>query len=747
MEKDKLYFTGTIIREIYMSDNWKIYAVNVDREQYPLIKHTKYGDCSVCGDIHSLTPGEEYNFTCIEQNTKYGYSYKILNITKDKPKNESDVYTFLQEFLTFNQASELYREYPAIIDMVLNGESDKVDLSKLHGIGEKTFNNIKSKIIDNYKLFDIVAEYGGILTLSMIKKLYNEFSSVEKLRTALQNKPYSSLTKISGVGFKTADALLLQLESEGKIKFSFDLKTSKERCLACIMYFLEDNEISNGNTKMSLLDLRKHVMTLTPACSHHFVDCLNESKENDNIYYDKDTMDVALMMTYKTEQSISDIVIDAVRNRNHTWYIDWKSYKDKGEYTLSDEQLLALGLVCNKQITILCGFAGSGKTATTNTLIRMLIDNNKTFELCASTGRAAKVLSSYTGMPASTIHRAYGYIPPNDWLYNKENKIDTDIVIVDEASMCDIFLFYRLLDGIDFDKTKLFIIGDPAQLCSVSAGNLLNDLIDSKKVPTATLTKIFRYNEGGLMQVATDTRNCKQFLKEATDGKYIFLGENKDFGFLQCSNENIIKNLCNLYKGLLDKGILPNDIMVLSAQNKGAYGTAAINNELQKIANKNCSSKSRKFIKIGEVTYYENDIVIQTKNNYHALINEDYFDEPKETMVANGETMTIKEISPFYIILDLDGIEIKYSKSDMENTALAYSISTHRSQGGSAKIIIFVTPPAHTFMLNSNLLYVGFTRTKERCFTIGDLTTINRAIKKKENIQRQTFLCDMLKVS
>ena len=105
MEKDKLYFTGTIIREIYMSDNWKIYAVNVDREQYPLIKHTKYGDCSVCGDIHSLTPGEEYNFTCIEQNTKYGYSYKILNITKDKPKNESDVYTFLQEFLTFNQAS------------------------------------------------------------------------------------------------------------------------------------------------------------------------------------------------------------------------------------------------------------------------------------------------------------------------------------------------------------------------------------------------------------------------------------------------------------------------------------------------------------------------------------------------------------------------------------------------------------------------------------------------------------------
>lgn len=739
-------FVGRVVRQTYSSENYKMYAVDVDDEKYSDLKHTIYGNVCIGGNLHSLTPDVEYYIKAEERNGKKGYKYEVLNIRKTNLKNEEDTYAFLQEILTFNQASELYKNYPNIIDLVVNGGSNEVDLNKLHGIKEYTFRKIKEKIMENYALFDLIAEFKGVLTISMLKKLYEKYPSIEKIRSELRHHPYKTLVGLSRVGFKTADKLLLEMEKEGIIKFPFDLKTSKERCMACILYFLEENE-TNGNTKMSIPDLRKYVMTLTPACSHHFIDCLNESKENDNIYYDKDTMDVALMRTYKTEQSISDIVIDSVKNRNHIWYIDWKSYKDKGEYTLSDEQLLALGLVCNKQITILCGFAGSGKTATTNTLIRMLIDNNKTFELCASTGRAAKVLSSYTGMPASTIHRAYGYIPPNDWLYNKENKIDTDIVIVDEASMCDIFLFYRLLDGIDFDKTKLFIIGDPAQLCSVSAGNLLNDLIDSKKVPTATLTKIFRYNEGGLMQVATDTRNCKQFLKEATDGKYIFLGENKDFGFLQCSNENIIKNLCNLYKGLLDKGILPNDIMVLSAQNKGAYGTAAINNELQKIANKNCSSKSSKFIKIGEVTYYENDIVIQTKNNYHALINEDYFDEPKEIMVANGETMTIKEISPFYIILDLDGIEIKYSKSDMENTALAYSISTHRSQGGSAKIIIFVTPPAHTFMLNSNLLYVGFTRTKERCFTIGDLTTINRAIKKKENIQRQTFLCDMLKVS
>ena len=745
MEKDKLYFTGTIIREIYMSDNWKIYAVNVDKEQYPLIKHTKYGDCSVCGDIHSLTPGEEYNFTCIEQSTKYGYSYKILNITKDKPKNESDVYTFLQEFLTFNQASELYREYPTIIDMVLNGE--KVDLSKLHGIGEKTFNNIKSKIIDNYKLFDIVAEYGGILTLSMIKKLYNEFSSVEKLRTALQNKPYSSLTKISGIGFKTADALLLQLESEGKIKFSFDLKTSKERCLACIMYFLEDNEISNGNTKMSLLDLRKHVMTLTPACYHYFIDCIKEN--NDKIYINTDTADIALRHTYKTEEDIAYIIKDALK-KNYKWFIDWKSYKNKGEYVLSDEQLKALELICNNQIAILCGFAGSGKTATTNTLIQMLMDNNKTFMLLSPTGRAAKVLSSYTKMPASTIHRGYGYRPGEGWGYNSENKVPHDIVIVDESSMCDVFLFWRLLDGINFSRTKLFIIGDAAQLCSVGPGNVLNDLINSKIIPSVFLTKIFRYNEGGLMQAATDTRNCKVYLKQASNIP-VMLGKNKDYIFWNCDKEQMITNLSKLYSQLLEQGYNPSDIMILDAQNKGPYGTVAINNIIQKIANKNYGSKN--CLNIGDTTFYEGDLVMQTVNNYKSPVYledsaYDFFnEEEKFTLIANGETGVIKEINKYYVIIDFDGTLIQYSNGDMKDIMLSYSCSTHRSQGGSARIIIFLSCSSHTFMLNSNLLYVGLTRTKERCFHLGNLGTVNRAIKIKENLKRKTFLEDLLKAS
>ena len=742
--KDKKFiFSGKIVRNIYMSDKWKIYAVDVDKEQYPSVKHTKYGDCSVCGDIQTLIPGEEYNFTCTEQTSQYGYSYKILNITKDKPKNESDVYTFLQEFLTFNQASELYREYPQIIDLVLNGEDDKIDLGKLHGIGEKTFEKIKQKIIDNYKLFDIVAEYGGILTLSMIKKLYDAFSSVDKIKTALRIKPYSALTRISGIGFKKADELLLKLEKENKIKFEFDLRTSKERCLACIMYFLEDNETSKGNTKIELSELRGYVNTLTPACKNHFIDCIKENQKI--IYCNPDTLEVALRRTYNTEKYISDTIKTALKI-NQKWDINYEDYRNNGEFPLSDEQVKSLGLICNNQISILCGYAGSGKTYTTTTLIQMLLDNNKTFMLLSPTGRAAKVLSGYTKMPASTIHRGYLYNPSDGWYYNEENKVDCDIIIADEMSMCDVFLFKHLLEGIDFNKTKLFIIGDPCQLCSVGAGNLLNDLINSNIIPSIFLNKIFRYNEGGLMQAATDTRNCKVYLPKEVN-KPVILGENKDYIFWNCDKKQMLDNLTDLYKQLLSQGYTPNDIAVISAQNVGDYGTIAINNILQKLANKNYGSKN--FLKSGDTIFYEGDLVMQTKNNYHSpvYIEGKYFDDDErpETLIANGEIGVIKELTRFYVIIDFDGTLIQYKYSDMDSVVLGYSYTCHRSQGGSAKIVIFLSCSSHTFMMSSNLSYVGLTRTREKCFHLGNLKTINLAIKKKENLQRKTFLEDLLK--
>lgn len=735
-------FVGRIKNKIYSAEDFKMYACEVDREKYPNIKFGKFGNAVIAGNLHSLTPGVEYLIKATEKNSTRGYMYNVINIRKTDLKTEGDVYDFLQEILTFSQASQLYQYYPNIVELVMRGEADqKVDLSKLHGIGQYTFEKIKAKIIENFALYDIIGEYGGVLTMGMMKKLYERYPSIEKIRSELRNKPYKCLVNLSRVGFKTADTLLLKLEKEGKLEFSFDLKTSKDRCMACMTYLLDKNE-EDGNTRMSIPDLRKAVMKLCPACAHHFVDCINGNK---NIYYNKETMDIALMSTYQTEYEIASTIIDALKQKQ-IWDIDWESYRTKGEFPLSDEQLSSLGEICNEQVVILCGFAGSGKTATTNTLIKMLEDNNKTYMIVSPTGRASKVIASYTGRPSGTIHRQYHYNPKDGWGYNEENKVEVDVVICDETSMADIFLFLHLLDGIDFSRTKLFIIGDPAQLCSVAAGNVLNDLISSKVVPTTTLSKIFRYSDGGLMQVATDTRNGKAFLKEKSDG-FQFFGNNKDYGFLQCSNENIIKRTVALYEKLLQQGYKPEDIMVLTSQNKGEYGTIEVNKQLQKVANKNYGSS--KYMKVGDSVYYIDDLVMQTQNNYKAFVYEENqfgdYSDGIQTLIANGELGVVKDIDFSQIIIDFDGTTIRYNNGDMQNVTAGYCLTTHKSQGGSAKVVIFLTPSAHTFMLSSNLLYVGLTRTKEKCFHLGDMTTVNRAIKKKENVNRNTFLCNLLK--
>lgn len=741
MKQENKKFNCTIERCTYDSPDYKVYSAYVDKKQYPEIKHNeKYGNVTIFGNLHHLCETQSYEVTAVEELNKYGYGYKVVNIRMDQPKSEEDVYVFLQEILTFNQASELWKHYPDIIDRVITGNTDDIDLNKLKGIKEATFLKIKDKIIQNYALYDLVVEFGGILTISMLKKIYDEYPSIEMLKRKLREDPYKCLTRISGVGFIKADAILLELERTNKIKFPFDLKSSQQRCAACIEYFLIENQ-NNGNTKMDLRDLRKQVVKLVPTCSQHYVECL----KNDYFYYNKETYDIALRKTYDTENYIAERIADA-NTYKRVWNIDYTKYRNVGDCSLSDEQVSALKCICENNIMILNGNAGSGKSMTSSAIIKMLDDNHKTFRLFAPTGRAAKVLSDYTQCPASTIHRGLGYRPPSDWGYNKECKLDCDVLIIDEFSMTDIFLFAHVIDALDFKKTKLIIIGDSAQLPSVGPGNLLHDFMNSNIIPTISLSKIFRYADGGLMKVATDVRNMKPYLNGIKEKCTVF-GNAKDYSFIQSANERIVNDTVSLYRKLI-KNHKPEDILVLSAYNKGEYGTIVLNKHLQKLANPNIS-KSSISMQIGETTFYKDDIVIQTVNNYKAIVYIDnqftYGDDAETTFIPNGMIGKIKLISLQFAVIDYDGIEVIYKKSDMQSVMLGYAISIHKSQGGSADTVVLLTPSSHSYMLNSNLIYVGLTRMKKNLYHLGDSNAINRSVKKKENLARNTFMCHFLK--
>ena len=626
-KKEKEYkFSAKIVKCTYDTPDFRIYATNVDRTKYPEIKRNKYGNVAILGELHELTEGVDYEVIAIEQVSKYGTSYKVLNIKRDIPTTEDDMYLFLGEILTPNQAATLWSAYPDIVQRVKENRLDDIDLNKLKGIKEYTFNIIKNKIIENFCLADLVIEFQGYLSLSVIKKIYDKYASIDLLKEKLRKDPYKCLCGISGIGFKTADGILLEIEkiskenvSNGKppiIEFKTDLKTSLHRCLACLLYLLAENE-NDGHTKMNLADLRQECMQRVPACSHHFVEAIRDKA----IYYNKDTMDVALKRTYDIENRIANTMLCYLKENNNVWDYDVEKYRTVNGSLLSDEQMQAVSNVCKYSISILNGAAGTGKSFSTQAIIDMLRDHCKTYKLFSPTGKAAKVLSNYTKETASTIHRGLGYSPSCNppWTFNKNHKLVCDVVIIDEFSMVDIHLFEKVIDAIDFKTTKLLIIGDNAQLCSVGCGNLLHDFMETKLVPTTTLTKVFRYDEGGLMKVATDVRFCKPYLNNSMKSRMTTFGDNKDYTFVDLASEAIPQNVVALYKKLLDMGSNIENIQVLTAKNVGDCGTVVLNNMIQQVANPNYGSES--FMKIGDTTYYEGDLVIQKVNNYQAMLD------------------------------------------------------------------------------------------------------------------------------
>lgn len=756
-EEKEYKFSGKVVRCTYDTPDFRIFALDVDSKKYPDIKKNKYNNVTILGELHELTVGVTYEISAVEQLGKYGMSYKVLNIKRDVPTTEEDMYLFLSEILTPNQAKVLYENYPDIVQRVKENRLDDIDFNKLKGIKEYTFGVIKRKIIENFCLADLVVEFQGFLNLSMIKKIYAKYTSIEKLKEKLAQDPYKCLCGLAGVGFKTADGILLDMEKASKaniekgkkpiIEFQSDLRTSPERCLSCLLYMLEENE-NNGHTKMNLADLRAEMMKLVPACANHFVTAVKA----DEIHYNKDTMDVALSRTYNLEHKIAQTILYVLHTKKDEWDCDIEKYRTVNASTLSDEQMGAVANVCKYPISILNGAGGTGKSFSTQAVINMLKDHHKTFRLFSPTGKAAKVLADYTKENATTIHRGLGYTPMG-WGYNQEHKIMCDIVIIDEFSMVDIQLFKRVIDAVDFNTTKLLLIGDNAQLPSVSCGNLLHDFMETKLIPTTTLTKVFRYGEGGLMKVATDVRFCEPYLTSSMKSKMTTFGDNKDYTFVDLPSEVIPQNVVGLYKKLLEKGYSIDDIQVLTAKNVGDCGTVVLNNMIQKVANPNYGSEV--FMKVGDTTYFEGDLVIQKVNNYKAELDLQHLSEWEKDMysasedvptafIANGETGIVREIYKSYCIIEFDGVFVKYYRADMQMISLGYSITIHKSQGSSIKIVILCTPQSHIYMLNSNLLYVGLTRMKEGCYHLGALNSINQAVKKKANLTRHTHMQELL---
>lgn len=755
------------IKKIYddkdtYNKGYKVYSVEVP-EQYRRLVGFK-SKIVISGICLELKIGKTYILLCNEiLDGKYQGGYKIERIVFEEILNGDKNYAILS-YLEYAESTinNILTVFPNICDLIL--ENKTIDRSiKIKGFNEERFNNLISKVKKNSKELYLILNFPEYnLTLTMAKEILNKYGeNIEYLKVELEKDPYKALCGIKGIGFKKADEMILNKNPE--------LINSKIRMLSAIEYILRENE-TNGNTFMYILDCYNKTKEFIPECIGYFTEVLNEK---DRFYSDDIKKIIALKNTYEIEKIIAKRLIDGIKiEKNYNFDISKYSKTIDGN-DLTEQQMEILNLIKSNTISILSGYAGCGKSSSVNAITAMLKDNGKTFLLLAPTGRASKVLSLNTGESASTIHKL---VLKHQFPF--PSIIDIDFIVCDEATMIDIFLMRDLLELIDFNKTSIIFVCDPAQLSSVGCGNVLTDMINSNKFPMAFLDKVFRYNEGGISYVATETRagNC-YFNQEIKKGNVSKFGEKNDYAFIEVKDDEINKEVLNIYKKLIGKGQLNiNEIIVLSAYNSGKYGTISLNNLIQKLVNPKTTENKTNFSKKVKDTMIEfriGDRIIQIVNDYGVpvftkekldkknleeviddgientrnIVEEEILDKSDEIPtinVFNGEDGIIVDANDKYLIIEFNGVKTIYNKERMANIMLGYAITIHKSQGSTFNNVITISPSAHTFFSTRNLLYVALTRAKNGIIHIGSKNTVNSALKKNESKSRKTFLNNLL---
>lgn len=693
----------------------------------------KYGNFTLSGtNIADLALFEETTITLkADPNSKYEASYNLVGVAGmavdgDKIKIEpSQEYGILSRFMTAGQARNVNEAYPNFIQLVMDGKTDEIDYKKIKNVGKTYLNKYISKLSeerDKLMLLPVASEY-GIDGLEDIAKIMMLYSNASDLRKGFETNPYKIICKHLEYPFERADKLILDHKPQWI--------NTVERCEYACISILKQNE-EEGDTRINANVLARFVKNLALETMDKIVEAVTHGEQ---IYYDPVTKYAALEVTYMAEALVAQEIRKRVDNPLPT-PMEWEKFKTVDGFECTEEQTKILRLACEQSVMMLTGSAGSGKTSSMKALIQMLEANNYSYTIVAPTGIAAKRISETTGRHATTIHR----------FLTAEITIG-DFLLVEETSMVGIQLLAMLFSRLS-SYTKIIFICDPAQLASISCGNIVQDIIDTGIVPTATLTKVFRYGIGGIATISTDTRSGTPFKPP-----YDF----PDYTYTPCG-ENPVEQALNAYEGLLRKGYDKTNIMVLCPYNKSKVGTYALNAAIQNRYNLHPDSQMSYERDHHQIMFKVGDKVVNIVNDYHMPAVEidengqyayaDEFMRPFAIPVMNGDIGYVREIfegeTPSMIVEFDNGFGIIDAKN-IKNLLLGYALSIHRVQGAQAKAIILLVDKSHKSMLSRNLLYVGLSRAQKELVEIADVDVINAALEVEENKMRDTWLKDLLK--
>lgn len=745
--EEVIKFNAIILSEMYYSDDstWGCFTFSTTDDIPFFTKPTKafdpFGDnktsdeenkkmSKLAGKMQHLVVGGEYVVKAkYKKDKKYGDQYTPIAIYAIIPQSRETQLLFLKSMIPEWMADNLINAYPNVVNDVANGTLKTIDYSLVKGVREITWNKIKEKIINNYLISDIISMLKPIgVTYAMIKKLLSEEPNPVLLKQELEKNPYI-MTKIDGIGFRKCDDLALKLKPE--------LIDSTQRLVAFIQYYFKDLGESKGHTWCSEKILRA-------AISNNIYECCNKVdwllENNDFLHINNGR--IGLKYYYDIEMQIYHLILDKSKIETTINISDEainkaiKHAEEEQGFDYVVEQLDTIHKSLHRTVSLITGKAGTGKTSIMRAIVKAYMENNYMMTASALSAMAAQRITEATEFPAMTIHRTLGCQGLNDFTYNKDNHLITDVAFLDEGSMVNASLFLHWLEAIG-DNTRIIISGDHKQLPPIGFGNVFSDLIEmfDDSVVSKLVKPMRQAEKSGILVDANKIRENINPISEKLQPRIIH-GELQDMYYMFRTNRQSLFNIAvkTFIKSVESDGI--DNVVIAVPRRKDCLNST---NEINKVIQNELLGNVLESIEGFDTTFKLGAKVMQTVNDY-------------DKNVFNGEIGYVTKIGERYdgkkkeeycevTYTDIFGKDkiIEYTKKELAALDLAYAMTVHKLQGAGRKTVIGIIDNTHHQLLDNCMLYTLLTRAKKRCLLLAEPEAFLQCIRTSHN-NRNTWM-------
>ena len=727
-EKEIIY--GIINRIIFSNEDNGYTVAEVENDMYDFI---------AVGMLYGVHEGETIEMTgSWTDHPTYGEQFKVDYFKKVLPTTCEDIERYLSSGIVKGirkaTAKKIVEAFGEDSLKIISENPDK--LAKIKGISmQKAYEMSKSfnMQIGTSELFVFLSKYG--ISANSCMRVYRKYKTSS--HDVIVENPYVLCENNLGVTFRKADEIAREN--------GFPKNNAKRLCAGIVWVlkyalqfghtYLPQNVLINEAVSVlgvSAEELEKH---LTEVCT--MGKCVRMEAGGETVVYLTDYFKYENYIAHKL------LVLNSVNIEKHN--INMEAQIDIAQTNSSihfaNLQREAVHLAMTENVMVITGGPGTGKTTIINAIIDIMKSMSLKVMLAAPTGRAAKRMTQVCGLEAKTLHRLlevrYSEDDKLECVHNEGDPLDADVIIVDEVSMVDVVLMHGLLRAVR-PGTRLILVGDVNQLPSVGAGNVLKDIISSKKIPVVRLTEVFRQSENSL--IATNAHKIN-------NGEYPECNiKNGDFYFASIDHaEGGASYICELCLERLKKtyGYQSSDIQVLSPAKKGITGVHNMNKRLQFLLNPPAKSKKEKTF--GDMIFREGDRVMQIRNNYDIIWKESATGQ-EGFGVFNGDVGFVEEINSDFKTMKVvyDDREVIYDFKELSDLTLAYCITVHKSQGSEFPVVIMPMYPAPEMLSNRNLFYTGVTRAKELVILVGNKGVMYKMVDNTREDKRYSGLMEKI---